>query len=124
MCTNTCPLTLLQIMKLLLHCLCIKTSANSADLVETPEGHHWKRHADQMKSVITVSEETASEAEFPLEVTPPPTPPTNLSTDSPDPPVDISDPPNVGNESEGSSTSEEPTSRYPTRTRRPPERFQ
>ena len=93
-------------------------------LVETPEGHHWKRHADQMKSVITVSEETASEAEFPLEVTPPTNPPTNLSPDPPDLPVDISDPPNVGNKSEGSSTSEERTSRYPTRTRRPPEQFQ
>ena len=70
----------------------------------------------------------SSEAEFPLEVTPPTTPPTNpptnLSTDPPDLPVDISDPPNVGNKSEGSSTSEERTSRYPTRTRRPPERFQ
>jgi len=86
-------------------------------LVETPEGHHWKRHADQMKSVITVSEETASEAEFPLEVTPP----TNPSTDPPDPPVGISDPPNGGSKSEGSSTSEEPTSHYPTRTQRPPE---
>jgi len=52
--------------------------------------------------------------QFPLEVTPPTTLPTNLSTDSPDLPVDISNPPNVGNESEGSSTSEEPTSRYPT----------
>ena len=38
-------------------------------LVETTQGHQWKRHADQIKSVLNPTSATKEATEFPLEGT-------------------------------------------------------